>query len=195
MINGICSWAEQVIIAVIIGTIIEMILPKGNIEKYIKTVIGIYILYTVISPAIGFLTGKELKLTYNDYQEYFNYTDEQNFYENQLNSQAGNTIEDTYKKELEKKIKIDIEDMGFKLNSISLEFDLNNAAIRNVVLSINKKEDNVQDNKIIINNIEIGYREDKKQENELTRQEIEKIKEKLKQDYGIDQEEITINSI
>ena len=52
MINGISSWAEQVIIAVIIGTIIEMILPKGNTEKYIKTVIGIYILYTIISPVI-----------------------------------------------------------------------------------------------------------------------------------------------
>ena len=41
MINNISSWAEQVIIAMIIATIIEMILPKGNSKKYIKMVIGI----------------------------------------------------------------------------------------------------------------------------------------------------------
>lgn len=39
MINFISNWAEQVIVAVIIGTILEMILPKGNTQKYIKTII------------------------------------------------------------------------------------------------------------------------------------------------------------
>ncbi len=52
MINSISSWAEQVILAVIIATVIEMILPKGNSKKYIKTVIGIYILYIIVSPII-----------------------------------------------------------------------------------------------------------------------------------------------
>lgn len=58
MINNISSWAEQIIIAVIIATILEMILPKGNSKKYIKTVIGIYILYVIISPVITFATRK-----------------------------------------------------------------------------------------------------------------------------------------
>lgn len=56
MINNISSWAEQVIIAMIIATIIEMILPKGNSKKYIKMIIGIYILYTIISPVITLIT-------------------------------------------------------------------------------------------------------------------------------------------
>ena len=30
MINSLSSWAEQIIIAVIIATIIEMFVPKGN---------------------------------------------------------------------------------------------------------------------------------------------------------------------
>ncbi len=58
MISNISSWAEQIIIAVIISTIIEMIIPKGNSKKYIKTVIGIYILYTIISPVITLATRK-----------------------------------------------------------------------------------------------------------------------------------------
>lgn len=56
MINNISSWAEQLIIAVIIATILEIILPKGNSKKYIKTIIGIYILYTIISPVLNFIS-------------------------------------------------------------------------------------------------------------------------------------------
>jgi len=32
----ITSWVQGIIIAVIIGTIIEMLLPNGNSKKYIK---------------------------------------------------------------------------------------------------------------------------------------------------------------
>lgn len=195
MINGISSWAEQVIIAVIIGTIIEMILPKGNTEKYIKTVIGIYILYTIISPVIGVFTGKDLKLTYSDYEKYFNYTNEQAMVEDEVNNVSINTIENTYKTEIERQIKNDIEGMGFKLNAMSLEFNIQEGNIKNVNLVIDRKEKESENNKIAINNIEIGKSENKTQENSLTRQEIENIKEKLKEDYGIDKEEIRINSI
>lgn len=195
MINGISSWAEQVIIAVIIGTIIEMILPKGNTEKYIKTVIGIYILYTIISPVIGAFTGKDLKLAYSDYEEYFNYTDEQEVVINEVNNVDTNIIENTYKTEIERQIKNDIEGMGFKLNAISLEFNMQEGNIKNVNLVIDRKEKETESNRIAINNIEIGKSENKIEENNLTRQEIEKIKEKLKEDYGIDKEEIRINSI
>ena len=48
LINWITNWAEGIIVAVIIGTIIEMILPNGKSKKYIKVVIGIYILNMII---------------------------------------------------------------------------------------------------------------------------------------------------
>ena len=52
MISWISSWAQGIIMAVIIGAIIEMILPEGNSKKYVKIVIGVYILFTIISPVI-----------------------------------------------------------------------------------------------------------------------------------------------
>lgn len=52
MINFISSWAEQVILAVVVTTIIELILPKNKNRKYIQMVIGIYILFNIISPII-----------------------------------------------------------------------------------------------------------------------------------------------
>lgn len=69
VISFISSWAEQIIVAVIIATIIEMILPNGNNKKYIKVVIGIYVLFTILSPILGKIT----KVNYEsfDYEKYF----------------------------------------------------------------------------------------------------------------------------
>lgn len=58
----ITSWVQGIIIAVIIGSIIEMLLPNGNSKKYIKVVIGVYIVFTIVSPIISKFTGTEIKL-------------------------------------------------------------------------------------------------------------------------------------
>lgn len=52
MINFMSSWAEQIVIAVVVATIIEMILPKNKNKKYIQMVVGIYVLFNIISPII-----------------------------------------------------------------------------------------------------------------------------------------------
>ena len=70
MIEWISRWAEQIVVAVIIATVIEMILPNGNNKKYVKVVIGIYILFTIISPIITKISGKNLIDLEFDYQNY-----------------------------------------------------------------------------------------------------------------------------
>ena len=44
------NWASGLIVAVIIATIIELILPENKNKKYVKMVSGIFILFTIISP-------------------------------------------------------------------------------------------------------------------------------------------------
>ena len=53
MINFMSSWAEQIVLAVIVATIIELILPKSKNKKYIQMVIGVYVLFNIISPIIN----------------------------------------------------------------------------------------------------------------------------------------------
>ena len=48
MIQFLSSWAEQIVLAVIIATIIELILPQNRNKKYIQMVIGIYILFNIL---------------------------------------------------------------------------------------------------------------------------------------------------
>ena len=64
MIQFLSSWAEQIVLAVIIATIIELILPQNRNKKYIQMVIGIYVLFNIISPIIK---NKDTILTVGDY--------------------------------------------------------------------------------------------------------------------------------
>ena len=52
MIDFISGWAQGLVVAVIIATIIEMILPEGNSKKFIKIVIGVFVLFQIISPVV-----------------------------------------------------------------------------------------------------------------------------------------------
>ena len=52
MIEFISSWADHIVIAVIVATIIELILSKNKNKKYIQMVIGVYVLFNIISPII-----------------------------------------------------------------------------------------------------------------------------------------------
>ena len=63
MVEWISNWAESIIVAVIIATIIEMILPEGNSKKYIKVVIGVYVLFTIIIPVINKFTGEDVQVS------------------------------------------------------------------------------------------------------------------------------------
>lgn len=196
MINYISSWAEQVIIAVIIATILEMILPKGNSKKYIKTMIGIYILYTVISPAITLATGKNLTIDYSEYEKYFNNTKEYQALEKDFENITEKSIQIAYKEEIKKQIQKDIEEMGLYLENIDLETNLENGEIIKVsLIIIHKETEDKANNNIQINKIEIGEKKKETKTNNLSKDETEKIKKLMQENYGVSNENIKINSM
>ena len=53
MIEFLSKWIEGIAIAAIVASIFEMILPNGNIKKYVKVILGIYIVFSIISPFSG----------------------------------------------------------------------------------------------------------------------------------------------
>jgi len=67
--------------------------------------------------------------------------------------------------------------------------------ISNLALEISKEDTSKISNRIVVNKIEIGNTSKNTKNNILSKQEIESIKSKLKEDYGLEYEEITITSI
>lgn len=195
MINNISTWAGEIIIAVIIGTILEMILPKGNSKKYIKTVIGLFILYVIISPGIKLITKEEFNIDYSEYEKYFANSEEYKSLEDEANSVTNKILESTYKEEIKTKIKNDISNLGFLVSNISLKTNIQTGEISELSISVYKEKNETKyNNSISVNKIEIGDAKERK-ENSLSKQEIEKIKNMLSQNYGIKYDEISINSI
>lgn len=142
---------------------------------------GIYILYTILSPGIRLITGSDIKIDYSDYEKYFGNL------ETSVNIEAPN-VEDTYTIELEKQIKKDLENQGYLIHKIKAELDLNEGKIKNISITINK--DGKKDTNIYVNKIEIG---EKNEKSDLDTKLIEEIKQKINTDYGVDYENITVN--
>ena len=52
MMDSFLNWTKAIVMAVIIVSILEMLLPNNKTKKYVKMVMGIFILYNIISPFI-----------------------------------------------------------------------------------------------------------------------------------------------
>ncbi len=74
-------------------------------------------MYIIVSPAITMITGKDLKIDYSKYEKYFNTSE--------ISQEVQvPTVEDTYKTELNKKLKRDIEELGYNVSKINADIDL-----------------------------------------------------------------------
>ena len=196
MIDFIKTWANQIIVAVIIATIFEMLLPNGNNKKYIKMVIGIYVLFTLIQPIASKITGKEFKISTN-YEKYFDedilQTSSDNFENN--NSKL---IEQAYINNMKQDVQAKIEQKGYKVlgcNITILTTRENYGSIESIVLNIqNKEKSGNESNRIEIPKVEINIGEENIQtESNVTDGEKQDIIQYLAEEYSIDKKKIVID--
>jgi len=203
VIEWISSWAQQVIVAIVIATLLEMILPNGNNKKYIKTVIGIYVLFVIISPIIS--KGVSGKLIFDEfkYEDYFKNDTIYNNISNEISNKINTNVEQTYITSLKQDIIMKLENKGFVINEINMEVDLNDdknyGMIKYITMSVLKKiESQENDDNIKVNEIQIGNTYKSKQfdiekANNITASEERQIKDYIKEEYGIKKENIIIN--
>lgn len=184
MISFLNSWASGVVVAVIVGSIIEMILPESNNKKYIKTVIGIFILFTIISPVIvSFSGGIDLK-SMIEFDEYTN----------SVPVASGNVINDNdifnvYKDNISKEITNTLKQNGYKVQKINVTAsskEKNYGEILEIKLTIEETSTEIE--KI---NIDISNNNNSKQE--ISESTKNKVKELLNTTYGIAKDKIFVN--
>lgn len=138
MINFISSWAEQIVLAVIVATIIELILPKNKNKKYIQMVIGVYVLFNIISPIIKNKDNFSVeKYNTEKYESQSKYEIDQ--------SSMDARIEKIYLEELEKKTQEKFQDNGFVVTKCKVDAVLDttkkNAGISLITIKIEKTDE------------------------------------------------------
>lgn len=206
LIEWISTWAEQIIVAVIIATIIEMILPSGNNKKYIKAVIGVYVLFTIISPILGKITN--LDLDNINYEKYFNELDTSQTISQSLTTNNDKSVEEIYTSNLKQDMKSKLVEQGYIVDSISVSIELTDEAnygkINQLSITLYKKVDNTNiEEKKISNTISVNKIEEVKLKNTVTnntsnKQEVKtsdknEIKEYLSSVYQVNKKNIKIN--
>lgn len=214
LIAFINSWVQGIIVAVILATIIEIILPEGNNKKYIKTIIGIYIMFVIVGPLISKMLNKDVNIesimqnttsTMSKLETNNNITIETNAY-----------IEKTYKQKLEEDIKNKSSEKGYNISFLNLAIETGDSEeygqINNIAMKIDKIDKTIEDereekkgttNNTIDNvkNVQISVSDNKiidgndddVKNTDISENEIETFKEYLSDVYGISKDKIQIN--
>ncbi len=195
--NWISNWIQGIIIAVIIGTIIEMLLPEGNCKKYVKVVIGVYILFSIVSPVIKKVTGSEFRVSdIYDINSYIEASTKSTQDYAEINKE--NQIKQIYETNLKKDMKQKIEEKGYKVKSIFLELANDEQyTLKKINISLSLKEQNTEENDVkIVNEIQISVANNNENQTgdvKISYKEQENLKTYLSSVYNLDKKDININ--
>ena len=214
MVSFISSWAQQIIFAVIIGTILQMLLPEGKNKKYIKIVIGVYVLFAVISPVIG----KKIDLNLDELNLSVNSA------ESSLDKTSQNQINDLYTTNLKQDIILKLKNKGYGCENVDLKTNENYEVLEISVIGIYELEDdNDKDseksnsnqnnktnndnsqsaksniakvNSVVINEVQIGEKENSIKDQVvkgIPTSEEKNLKEYLSETYNVKEKNISIS--
>lgn len=200
MVEWLSMWAEEIIVAVIIATIIEMILPEGSSKKYIKVVVGIYILFTIVSPVIDKFTSTSISVSnLLDLDEYVNEISEQNSLQNILDESNSESVKSIYVDNLKLDIQSKIEAKGYNVLDINVEvLDDESYTLNKIEITVTKEEiNNTTINSIeAVNEISISILDNDEQEeteDTLSSSDKQELKEYLNSVYEVDIDSIVVN--
>lgn len=220
MIEWISNCTGGIVVAVIIGTVIEMILPSGNSKKYIKVVIGIYVLFTIISPVITKLTGETIDVS--DILDLDKYVEEAEDVVMQNTIQSNNQIMQVYSSGIKDDMKAKIEAKGYMVNSIDIGIANDESySITDITIDVEKETENEENtgeadtNKVepieSVNKVEISITGDSTKadmnsnennlesnnssdnSNDLSNSEKKKLKEYISSVYEVNEDNIIID--
>lgn len=208
MIEILSSWAKGLGITIVIVSIFEMLLPNNRTKKYIRMVLGVYVIFNIVSSLIK---NKDVFNFNNIDLEEYTSVETSSVNQTSMNER----IKKLYSEELEKDITKKIKEKGYEVKkckvSVQIADDEEETKINKIKLIVSKTQEEVKndiknsaENKIVteiqkIRKIDTGV-EIKKQEKEknevsdkVNKTEIQNIKKFLIEEYGVNEKCLEIN--
>ena len=200
MIEFFSSWAKGIGVTVVIISIIEMLLPNNNSKKYIRMVLGIYLIFNIVSPVIK---NKDI---FNVNNINLNETTISTSSEEVDQTSMNKRIKKLYEQELEKDIIKKLNEKGYEVKACSVTTQVSTneneeTKINKIKISIDKTNDTnkteeknteskivteIQKIKKIDTNIGEAKHENEKQDNKnIDKSDIQNIKKFLIDEYGV----------
>lgn len=207
MIKFFSSWSKNLGMAIIIVSILEMLLPNNKTKKYIRIVMGIFIIFNIISPLVE---NKNLldvdKLNIESYSATETTSSEVD------QTSMDKRIQELYIEQLEKDITKKVREKGYEVINCKVNAQIadneDDTKITKIKLKIKRgqpkeetKEDveskvvaEIQKIKTVNTTIDKNKKskEDKKEEN-VTKAEIQNLKKFLIEEYEVSEKCLEIS--
>ena len=205
MIECFSEWAKNLTLAVVIVSLFEMLLPNNKTKKYIKVVMGLYILFNIISPFVKKDFSFELENVIENSKSKTVSTEEVN------QTSMDTRLKQICKEELEKDITKKVEEQGYVVENCNIDIKIEEETnIEKITLKVKKlneeikKEEKQKQNDIQqklvkevqkIKKVQIGEskQENKNVDENLSAQDISNIKNFLIKEYEVNEKCLKIN--
>lgn len=218
MIDFLSSWVKNLALALIIVSILEMLLPNNKTKKYVKMVMGLYILFSIISPFIE--NNNKFNLDNLNFELGLENIQETSSMKEEIDQSSMDIrLNEIYKEQLEKDIIKKIEDQGYEIETCKVLAHISeeDSGIENITIKVKSKiNENEEDeeyqtsemeNKIVeeiqkIQKVEVSIsgkgKSQKESNNEednsnITKTDIKIIKKFLIKEYGVSEQCLKIN--
>ena len=145
MVSFLSSWVKNLSLAIVIVSILEMLLPNNKTKKYIKMIMGLYILFSIISPFIQ--NGNIFNLENLDFNTYLKETQVTSS-EKVGQTSTDKRLNEIYIEQLENDITQKLENKGYVVEMCDVDAyvsqESDNSGINKITLKINKNDDKNQ---------------------------------------------------
>lgn len=215
MIEFMSSWVKGLGLAIVIVSILEMLLPNNKTKKYIRVVMGVYILFTIISP---FVSNQEVfDLNDINLEEYSTAQTSTSLNQTSMDER----IKELYIEELEKDITKKLTEKGYEVTSCKVKAEISDKEEETKISKIkvnvkksqkdessdNKEEEQNFENQIVTEiqkikpidtSIQTNDRQqekdtDESKNTEVSKSDIQNIKKFLIEEYGVSEKCLEIN--
>lgn len=183
MINYLSNWAGELIVVVLVASIFEMMIPEGKNKKYVNSIIGLFVLFTIISPII------KDKVNFSDYENLL--ASSSNITTTVVNENK--VLIDNYKSNLENDLSAKLIEKGYTLKYAEFFIETINeenfGMIYGMDIIVEKNTDTETTNSIVEKvDISIGNSDTE----EIKAEDCTALKEYLSSEYQVDIEKVRI---
>lgn len=181
MINFLSSWVKNFALALIIVSILEMLLPNNKTKKYVKMVMGLYILFSLISP---FIENSD-KFNLDD-SMYTKYVKEYSSIDTTVDQSSMDIrLNEIYKEQIEKDIVQKMEKKGYEVEKCKViaHTSEEDSGIENITLKI-KSKTGVEENEDI-NKKNSGTENDEQKTDTVENKIVTEIQKIQKVEIGV----------
>lgn len=205
MINFMSTFVKNLSLALVIISILEMLLPNNKTKKYVKMIMGLYVLFSIIAPFID----NQDKINLSEFNTFIETSEEIVQTDAKVDqSSMDKRLNEIYEQELQKDIKRKIENKGYEIESCKIDAHISqeDTGIEKITIKIAKKvgeeekKETIEDKMVSeiqkIQKVEVKVsesEEDKQEESKITKTDVKIIKDFLKQEYGVSEECLKIS--